>query len=32
MDKILYNMMNWAGIEELVYSESCDPHKFWDLM
>ena len=28
MDKILYNMMNWAGIEELVYSESCDPHKF----
>lgn len=27
MDKILYNMMNWAGIEELVYSEANDPHQ-----
>ena len=25
MEKILYDMMDWAGIEELVYSESRDP-------
>lgn len=27
MDKILYEMMDWAAIEELVYSESSDPHQ-----
>ena len=27
MDKILYDMMDWAGIEELVYSEAADPHR-----
>ncbi|MCI8662538.1 MAG: 1,4-alpha-glucan branching protein GlgB [Hungatella sp.] len=26
MDKILYDMMDWAGIEELVYSEASNPH------
>ncbi len=26
MDKTLYDMMDWAGIEELVYSEAADPH------
>ena len=26
MDKILYDLMDWAGIEELVYSESSNPH------
>lgn len=25
MKKILYDLMDWAGIEELVYSESSDP-------
>lgn len=25
MEKILYDMMDWAGIEELVYSEADDP-------
>ena len=25
MDKILYDLMDWAGIEELVYSEASDP-------
>ncbi len=25
MEKILYDLMDWAGIEELVYSESSDP-------
>ncbi len=25
MEKILYDLMDWAGIEELVYSESDDP-------
>ena len=25
MEKILYDLMDWAGIEELVYSESRDP-------
>ena len=27
MDKLLYDLMDWAGIEELVYSESPDPHR-----
>ena len=27
MDKTLYDMMDWAGIEELVYSEASDPHR-----
>ena len=27
MDKTLYSMMDWAGIEELVYSEAADPHQ-----
>ena len=27
MDKKLYDMMDWAGIEELVYSESSNPHR-----
>ena len=27
MDKVLYDLMDWAGIEELVYSESSDPHR-----
>ena len=26
MEKTLYDMMDWAGIEELVYSEASDPH------
>ena len=26
MDKKLYDMMDWAGIEELVYSEASNPH------
>lgn len=25
MEKILYDQMDWAGIEEIVYSESSDP-------
>ena len=25
MEKILYDLMDWAGIEELVYSEASDP-------
>ena len=25
MDKVLYNLMDWAGIEELVYSEAAEP-------
>ena len=25
MDKKLYDMMDWAGIEELVYSEAAEP-------
>ena len=25
MKKILYDLMDWAGIEELVYSEASDP-------
>ena len=27
MDKVLYDLMDWAGIEEIVYSESNDPHR-----
>ena len=27
MDKILYDLMDWAGIEELVYSEADEPQK-----
>lgn len=27
MDKILYDLMDWAGIEELVYSEAPNPRK-----
>lgn len=27
MEKQLYDMMDWAGIEELVYSEASQPHK-----
>lgn len=27
MDKTLYDMMDWAGIEELVYSEASNPHR-----
>ena len=27
MDKKLYDLMDWAGIEEIVYSEAADPHK-----
>lgn len=26
MDKSLYELMNWAAIEEIVYSEAADPH------
>ena len=26
MDKALYDLMDWAGIEELVYSEASNPH------
>lgn len=25
MDKVLYDMMDWAGIEEIVYSEAAEP-------
>ena len=27
MDRKLYDLMDWAGIEELVYSESANPHE-----
>ena len=27
MNKKLYKLMNWPEIEEIVYSESDDPHK-----
>ena len=27
MDKKLYKLMNWPLIEEIVYSESSDPHR-----
>lgn len=26
MDKTLYDLMDWAGIEEIVYSEASNPH------
>ena len=26
MDKELYDLMDWAGIEEIVYSEAAEPH------
>lgn len=26
MEKTLYDLMDWAGIEEIVYSEASDPH------
>lgn len=26
MDKVLYNLMDWAAIEEITYSESANPH------
>ena len=25
MDKTLYDLMDWAGIEEIVYSEAANP-------
>lgn len=28
MDKVLYDLMDWAGIEELVYSESANPEQW----
>lgn len=27
MDSVLYEMMDWAAIEEIVYSESSNPHR-----
>lgn len=27
MDKVLYNLMDWAAIEEIVYSEAAFPHQ-----
>ncbi|MGL5435088.1 MAG: 1,4-alpha-glucan branching protein GlgB [Lachnospiraceae bacterium] len=27
MDKVLYDLMDWAAIEEIVYSEAADPHQ-----
>ena len=27
MDKTLYDLMDWAGIEEIVYSEAANPHR-----
>ncbi len=27
MTDTLYSLMDWAAIEELVYSEACDPHR-----
>lgn len=27
MDKVLYDLMDWAGIEEIVYSESANPER-----
>lgn len=27
MDKTLYGLMDWAGIEEIVYSEAAEPHR-----
>ena len=28
MDAKLYVLMDWAAVEELVYSESSNPHEF----
>ena len=27
MEQTLYDLMDWAGIEELVYSEAANPHR-----
>ena len=27
MDKVLYDLMDWAGIEEIVYSEAGNPER-----
>ena len=27
MDQVLYDKMDWAGVEELVYSECCSPRR-----
>ena len=27
MDEKLYDLMDWAGIEEIVYSEAANPHE-----
>ena len=27
MEKKLYDLLDWAVIEELIYSESSDPHR-----
>lgn len=32
MEKILYDQMDWAGIEEIVYSESSDPGRLLGAM
>lgn len=29
MEQNLYDLMDWAGIEELVYSEGANPAGFW---
>ncbi len=26
MDKLLYDLMDWSAVEEIVYSESENPH------
>ena len=28
MDKKLYKMMDWARVEQIVYSEEDDPHSY----
>lgn len=33
MDQVLYDLMDWAGIEEIVYSEAANPgNAFWERM
>lgn len=27
MDQVLYELMDWAGIEEIVYSEAANPER-----
>ena len=27
MDQVLYDLMDWAGIEEIVYSEAANPER-----